>query len=475
MLKYGTLLLLAVCAAGHAAEFEMAYTNGGGWVWRSPDAWYINKGKAAEVFPAEGDDVILKPQHNTSNFYLALQLPTGSPKKDISIKSFNAEIGASVDLQGKGGVESFSVSGDFIKSVEVEKRNGALVAAHDGNLAIAPFDMKSFLHVKLGNVILKNEASDKSAIMAFGGNDAYGIFHTHRLLASFKADKISISNHIVFVATENGVNAEISQITFEGSASGMQGALILNGDNQNEAWQQLQTIKVGGLQSAANGAGIVATKAGSKKIPTKEEARYLPGNFKSDDIIRNGHLEIVGAGGVYSGEIKDNFQKNDTRGKVHITMNSPGGRQILAGKNSYTGNTYIQNGFLEVNVSEPLKKFYLRGGALSLAGENPRISDLYWSSGMLRFDFGRNNTVKISGEITLPVEKKNLFEFSNFAPRKTYILMESETPAEVFNSFKGLKTDFINKADGNAYTAIFGASDFALSVVFIPKTENNAL
>ncbi|MBO7521971.1 MAG: hypothetical protein J6T16_07000, partial [Opitutales bacterium] len=75
----------------------------------------------------------------------------------------------------------------------------------------------------------------------------------------------------------------------------------------------------------------------------------------------------------------------------------------------------------------------------------------------------------------LPVEKKNLFEFSNFAPRKTYILMESETPAEVFNSFKGLKTDFINKADGNAYTAIFGASDFALSVVFIPKTENNAL
>lgn len=102
MLKYGTLLLLVGCAAGHAAEFEMAYTNGGGWVWRSPDAWYINKGKAAEDFPAEGDDVILTPQHNTSNFYLALQLPTGSPKKDISIKSFNAEIGASVDLQGKG-------------------------------------------------------------------------------------------------------------------------------------------------------------------------------------------------------------------------------------------------------------------------------------------------------------------------------------------------------------------------------------
>lgn len=468
-LKYFILFLSACSSLSYGAEFEMAVSQVGGWSWRSPDAWYLNKGKSKENFPTKDDDVILSPQHDTSNFYIGLQLPTAYPEKEISVKSFKAEIGASVDLQGKSGVERFSVSELFLKEVEVEKHNGKLSAVHDGNLAIAPYCMKSFLHANFGDIVLRNNATNTTAIMAFGGNDVYGAFHTHRMLASFNAKNINISNHLLFIATENGVNANIEKINFEKAVEGRESVLILNGDNQNKAWQQLQTIKVGGLNSLEKGSGIIATKTGSKKDSTKEEKKYLPSNFKSDDVIRNGHLEIVGDGGVFSGSIKDNFQKEDTRGKVHITMNSRNGRQFFIGENSYTGDTYIQNGLLAINVKNPLKNFYLRGGKLSLFGAPPTISKLYWHSGSLVYDFKKSSSITILEEIVLPQDFISKFEFSNIVARKNYTLLELKNANPALRLQSGKRISVKDKSSGKNYTAIFGASDFSLTVVFISE------
>lgn len=468
-LKYFILFLSACSSLLYGAEFEMAISQAGGWSWRSSDAWYLNKGNPKEKFPTKDDNVILSPQHDTSNFYIGLQLPTAYSGKEISVKSLKAEIGASVDLQGKSGVERFSVSGLFLKEVEVEKHNGKLSAVHDGNFAIAPHSMKSFLHVNFGDIVLRNNATDKTAIMAFGGNDVYGAFHTHRMLASFNAKNINISNHLLFIATENGINANIEKINFEDEVNGRESVLILNGDNQNEAWQQLQTIKVGGLSSVSEGAGIITTKTGSKKIPTKEEARYRPSNFKSDDIIRNGHLEIVGDGGVFSGSIKDNFQKEDTRGKVHITMNSQNGRQFFTGENSYTGDTYIQNGLLAININKPLKNFYLRGGKLSLFGANPTISKLHWHSGSLVYDLKKASSIVILEEAIFPLDFISKLEFSNIVARKNYTLLELKNANPALRLQSGKRIAVKDKSNGKNYTAMFGASDLSLTVVFISE------
>lgn len=470
MLKKSAISLLFISSAyASAADFVMLLAKNGGWSWRSPDAWAVSNGDSAEVFPTEKDNVILEPQRNTSNFYLLLQLPSGYGSKEISINSFDATIGHSINLAGAEGVSKFSVKGAFKKNLEVSKKNGVLVAMGDGNLSIGPNNMKSYLSVSLNDVILKNDATDKIAIMAFGGNDQYGAFKTHRMLASFKADTISLSNHLLFVGTENGVNANIGKINFESPVNGNQGVLILNGDNQDEAWQQLQTIKVGGLDSAEKGAGIITTKTASKRVPTKEQLKKLPKNFKSDDVIRNGHLEIIGKGGTFSGDVKDNFSSSDTRGKVHITMNSIGGVQCFLGNNSYTGNTCILNGFLGLNANYPLKKVYLRGGSLSLFGESPAVSELEWENGRLSFDFKKNGAISISKILKFPQNPQNLFEFSNIIPRKSHTLLELENPSEELHRLNNLRISIADKVSEKQYLAIFGTSDVSLSVVFIPE------
>ena len=446
----------------------MLFARNGGWSWRSPDAWAISKGDSAEVFPTVNDNVILEPQRDTSNFYILLQLPTGYEGEEISVNSFTATIGHSVNLAGAVGVSKFSVKGTFKKDLEVSKSDGALVSMGDGNLSIGPNNMKSYLNISLNDVILKSEATDKIAIMAFGGNDQYGLFRTHRMLASFKANTISLSNHLLFVGTENGVNANIEKIKFEAPVKGNHGVLILNGDNQDEAWQQLQTIKVGGLDSAEDGAGIITTRTASKRVPTKEQLKRLPKNFKSDDIIRNGHLEIVGKGGTFSGDVKDNFSSSDARGKVHITMNSIGGVQYFLGNNSYTGNTYILNGFLGINATA-LGKIYLRGGTLSLFGDSPEVSNLEWENGKLSFNFKKNNTINISKNLELPQNPQSLFEFSNIVPRKSYNLLELKNPSEKLQIFRNQRISITDKDTGKHYLAIFGASDTSLTVVFIPE------
>ena len=470
MLKKSAILLIFLSSAyASAADFTMLVAGNGGWSWRSPDAWAITNGDSAEYFPTEKDNVILEPQQDTSNFYLLLQLPTGYYSEEISVNSFTATIGHSINLAGAEGVNKFSVKGTFKKDLDVAKSNGVLVAMGDGNLAIGPNNMKSYLSVNLNNVVLKNEARDKTAIMAFGGNDQYGTFKTYRMLASFKANTINLSNHLLFVGTENGVNANIEKINFEAPVNGNHGVLILNGDNQDEAWQQLQTIKVGGLESAVKGAGIITTKTASKRVPTQEQLKKLPKDFKSDDVVRNGHLEITGKGGTFSGEIKDNYSSSDTRGKVHITMNSIGGAQYFLGNNSYTGNTYILNGFLGINVSSPLGKIYLRGGALSLFGNAPEILDLEWENGKLSFDFKKNNIITILKTINIPSDTQNLFEFSNITPKKSYSLLELKNKSDKLKIFGKQRISITDKATGERYLAIFGASDTSLTVAFIPE------
>ena len=457
-----------------AAEFEIAISDGGGFTWRSGDSWYVNKGESSLSYPSKNDDVKIVPQYRTSNFYLSLQLPTGSKEKSIEINSFEALMGSSMDLPSTPGVERFIVRKDFVKTAESESVNGVLRARYDGNLAIGPNKMDSFLHVQIGgDIILKDDAANRTAIMGFGGNDVYGTFKTPRLLASLNvAGNVYLSNHMLFVGTENGVNANIAGLVhFKPPVSGRQATLILNGDNGDEAWQQLQTVKVGGLKSMEQGAGLITTRTASQRFPSEEQLKRLPRDFKSDNVVRHGNLEIVGRGGIFTGEIRDNLRQEDTRGKVNITMNSAEGRQYLLGNNVYSGSTYMLKGYLAINSTEPLRKVFLRGGTLSVRGDTPSILDLDWSGGAFEFDFEKSPALSLIGEIatSFDFEKSECFKFHNIVPRRSYTLFESKNPTEAFKYFEGKTLRVTDYANNKIYDAVFGVGDSSLTVMFISK------
>lgn len=459
----------------NARVFKMDNPSSGMMSWRSWDTWKSDIIESGKDFPLKNDDVIITPQNLSSNFTLFLQLPTGfENNKTIEINSFAIDVDSSVSILSRPDVTSFIIENDFIKTSYTSKNDsGNLSNGSQGNFAIGPNNMQSFLNLEIrGNVEVSDIAVDRTSNCVFGGAEYFGKFKVDRLLASFRVKgDMKISNQNVYIATENGVNAKIDgDVIFEDFSVNRKAVLIVNADDSNEAVQLLQTIKVGALKSLSNRAGLITTKTASQKIFKNNDAQNPI--LKSDNIIRNGNIEIVGDGGTFTGEIRDNLRDSDTRGLMNITMNSSNGIQYLLGENSYTGTTYVQSGTLIVNATRELSDIKLQGGSLLLLGENPKVKNFEFSGGILKYDFLKSKEVTVLDKLSILDSDNlstNVFEFSNITPRKNFTLFKCQNIKSAFKDLNAKKIEIVDAETKVLYDAIFAVSDVALSVIFISK------
>lgn len=102
-------------------------------------------------------------------------------------------------------------------------------------------------------------------------------------------------------------------------------------------------------------------------------------------------------------------------------MNSPNGKQILPGKVTYTGVTTLKSGELILSGTSPIGDLKLMGGTLGFLSDTLQVKDLMGSSGGFVFDFRKNKTISVSGQMNVSVipEALDVFTFKNITPRKT--------------------------------------------------------
>ena len=425
--------------------------------WYSEDLWALTDGFPRERYPTAEDDVIIVPQKVNVNCTLKLMLPSDSITKSISINSFSAEVEKAFAILGTGEINTFTILEDFKKATKTEIIEDKISGFNQSDLMIGPIDMSCYLNLNInGNVVITNNATDKTPNMVFGGATYFGKYSSKNLLASFIVKKnFRIQNTIIYIGTENGVNATINGlITFEEPVSNRHATLIVNADDGEEMFQFLQTIKVGGLHSTVDGAGIITTKTGSR----------------GDSEIRNGHIEIMGSGGNFTGEIRDNFSNEDTRGRMNITMNTPNETQTLGGSNYYTGITYVQNGTL---VFRPLNIPYnieMSGGAFAFTERNIWIRNLKWSNGKFIFDLNKRQIINLESKSEISISDiSKSFAFSGIRERKSYPLFEFKEMQDSLKIFANQKCDFIDSNTGITYEGIFSLSENALTILFFKK------
>lgn len=471
-----THVIFIVAYGSQAANMVLEEPRGGNWAWYSWDAWHVDSGKPKEDYPTSEDNVKLPPDNENPNFFVSLKLPTGLDTKTLEINSLDAEIMESESLLSDGTVENFIIKKDFKKSAAVLEKDGVKLGKGQGHLMIGPRNMNSFLHVKIGgDVAIADDAADRTPNMAFGGTSYFGKFNVENLLASFSvAGNMRIRNSLVYIGTENGVNASIlGNVVFENPVNGRQGILIINGDTGDEAFQLLQTVRVGGLTSISRGNGVVTTKTLSGRKLTDAEKKSGKRITPSDNKIREGNLEIFGSGGVFSGEIRDNLDRFSTRGRVNVTMNSSsGGTQILAGRNFYTGTTYVQNGTLVLYPGADVD-LELQGGMFCYLGTSLKLKGVKFKGGKLAFNLDENGGAELAGnaEVADGINPEDMFVFSAIKERRTYPLFTFKKFPESFEIFRNSKCEYTDSATGEKFIAIFGLSDSALSVLFI-KSQN---
>lgn len=454
------------------ASMVLEEPRGGNWAWYSWDAWFADSGDPKEDYPTSDDDVFLPPNNENSNFFVSLKLPTGLPHKLIKINSLSAEILESESLLSDHTVEDFVIVKDFKKTAAVFEKDGAKLAKGQGHLMIGPGNLKSFLRLKIGgDALISDEAADRTSNMCFGGSAYFGKFNLDNLLASFEVSgDMRIRNTCVYIGTENGVNASVKgSVIFESPVNGRHGVLIVNGDTGDEAFQLLQTVRVGGLTSASAGSGIITTKTLSQRKATNEEAKSSSSSFQSDNKIREGNVEIFGSGGVFTGEIRDNLDSSNTRGRMNVTMNSAsGGTQILGGKNKYTGVTYVMNGTL---IVRPSADIYLdiQGGIFGYIGTSLTLKGLDFRGGRIAFNLDENRGAEIAGKVAVAegLGPEDLFEFSAIKERIAYPLFTFKPLPEAFEIFRNATCEYSDAGTGENFTAHFGLSDSALTVLFI--------
>lgn len=101
-------------------------------------------------------------------------------------------------------------------------------------------------------------------------------------------------------------------------------------------------------------------------------------------------------------------------------MNSPNGKQILPGKVTYTGVTTLKSGELILSGTSPIGDLKLMGVTLGFLSDTLQVKDLMGSSGGFVFDFRKNKTISVSGQMNVSVipEALDVFTFKNITPRK---------------------------------------------------------
>jgi|GEM_PF-2739666 len=459
----------------------------------NPAMWKII-GDSATGFPSKDDNMIFPPYNVNSNTYIRILDPKGYQSSELEIKNFTATMAsASSIFNDSATIKAFVISGDFRKSATVKKNDqgqtvscGIVNGENDqANLAIVPALSAISVEIK-GDVFLLDEAINRTSNMVLGGSHYFGKFRDQRenaFLNNFCVRKnINIKNTKLYITTKDGLNARIEGVVnFEAPSGERQGVLFVNSDNSDNGYHLSQIIQVGGLNSVVEGSGIITTTTGMQRIKeidplskegeTADAKTIMQKKIIGDEIIREGTIEIIGIGGNFSGEIRDNFSGEDKRGKVNVVMDSPEETQILSGNNAYTGKTIVNGGTLILNFVGSLGDVIMRDGKLKFMQKNPTIKSLNWSGGGFDFDFTKDNAITIEENIsvsTMP-EAFDTFNFSNIKKGKAYTLFTFKNKKEAFSNFLNKKIEYKDSATGKDYECIFGVSDSALTVLFLAK------
>lgn len=474
MKKLTSTLVILSSLILNAADFEATLREGSRTNLSDKDAW-----KGGDGLPSVNDNVKILPHKFTENYSFYLDFPEGG--NSYGFKNFVLDVERSLGITILLNSGTLEISGDLVKNAMTVEEDGRTVGLGEhAGFSMSPYygDAKLNFRVK-GNMILRDNAVNRTASTYFGAYTGNGEFRNKSFFETFEVcGDLELLNQNFAVATMDGRNAEIKgQVKFGTIAPGRTGVLILNNDRQPEGRLKEQHLKVGGLVSLAPGAGIVSTRTGAKKL-----ADLKPGDIQNpadpigkklvgDDTIRAGTIEITGKGGEFSGEISDNLTLADKRGKLGVIMNSPEGKQILSGKLSYSGPTVLKAGELILNGNTAIGDLKIAGGILGFIGETLTVGDLSWSSGGFAIDFAKNRGVTVTGDMSVSVipEALDTFTFSNITPRKSYAIFSFENKKNALTTFMGKKIEYKDAATGKMYDAIFGTSDTALTVVFMPK------
>ena len=423
----------------------------------------------AKAIPSFEDNLNVKPHSYTENYSLYFDFPEA---ESFGFKTLKLDIEGSLGIAVVANDGMLEVKGDFIKSAQTKEDKGKVVAkGENANTSIYPYYGDSSLNFKIdGNMRLVDMAANRTSASYFGAYTTTGEFRNKSFFESFEVlGDLELTNQKFAVSTKDGKNAIIKGLVkFDNASSGRTGVLILNNDAMPEAKLLNQTIKVGGLFSIKNGAGCVSTSTDSQKFVDLKEGdvqnpKYPKGKkLVGDKIIREGE---------FSGEIRDNWQAKDKRGKVNLTMNSPSGKQVLLGKLTYTGVTSVKSGELVLSGDYPIGDLKVVGGTLSFLSDTLQVKDLIWSSGGFVFDFAKNKTISVSGDMNVSAipEALDTFTFKNITPRKAYTIFSFENKKDALSTFVGKKIEYADAATNKVYDALFGTSDTALTVVFLPK------
>lgn len=432
----------------------------------------------SKSIPSFEDSLNIKPHSYTENYSLYFDFPEA---ESFGFKTLKLDIEGSLWIAVVANGGTFEVKGNFIKNAQTKEEKGKVVAkGENANISLYPYYGDSSLNFKIGgNMRLVDMAANRTSASYFGAYTTTGEFRNKSFFERFEVlGDLELINQKFAVSTKDGKNAIIKGLVkFDNASPGRTGVLILNNDAMPEAKLLNQTIKVGGLSSIKNGAGCVSTSTDSQKFVDLKEGDVqnpkCPKGKKlvGDKIIREGTIEIIGAGGEFSGEIRDNWQAKDKRGKVNLIMNSPSGKQVLSGKLTYTGATILKSGELVLSGDYPIGDLKVVGGTLSFLSDTLQVKDLIWSSGGFVFDFAKNKTISVSGDMNVSAipEALDTFTFKNITPRKAYTIFSFENKKDALSTFVGKKIEYADAATNKVYDALFGTSDTALTVVFLPK------
>lgn len=284
--------------------------------------------------------------------------------------------------------------------------------------------------------------------------------------------KISTINGQVLDAEGNQTG--IANAVIKGSVEmAANSKLSVNDDATNsETTYGNATTKGSAINQIVKVAGVNSTEASS--VITTTTTRSSTTDPIATAHAYTGTLEISGDGLYsYSGIVRDK-EISESASKLSVIMNSESGSgtQILAGTNSYTGDTVVKSGTLLMGSISADSKLVLQGGDFGATGANKlSINNVEWSGGGFAFDLSSGNYTldigSISGEFS--ADMLGDFIFTNIGG-ETYELISLENANSDFAAaFDGASALFND--GGKQFEAIFSATDNSLSVSFSQVPE----
>ena len=263
MKKQLTSIMLLFAMSLYAADFDAALKSGS-------QTNLSDEGLfKAKSMPSFGDNLRVRPHSYTENYVFCLDFPKSADNiYGLESLSLDVENSLALVLFIDGG--TFKIEKDFVKNSQTQKEGDGVVAKGDhANIAMYPYYGDSAVDFKLnGNMELVDTASNRTPSAFFGAYTTSGEFRNKSFFEHFEiSGDLILKNHKFAVATSKGKNAAIKgAVKFGGFSEKRTGILVLNNDKNPEGKLANQTLKVGGLASLSQNAGIVSTITDAKKF-----------------------------------------------------------------------------------------------------------------------------------------------------------------------------------------------------------------